>query len=281
MNLLAKESKKQNAIVVFPSDNELAIFQERLKSYSGLKENSPKYGYLDAIEELVPLEREDRIGRLLELEPLESQELAALDLELWHTGNEDELRSEINNLDEFLKSFQEYPDMRVLDRYIGEYLCLVRIKVRKEIVEILLEYDPVKEIDRRPKPTFESPREISIPISEFPEIESPPDNNCGVLVIDSGVQTITVDLFPGTNLRKKGTLQKGEIKISSKTWTYDGKSMYVVVACNRKWAREYDVESQRYALVVSISHSDAKVNLYNSLQAEIQNRVRSRTRIRQ
>ena len=72
------------------------------------------------------------------------------------------MRNEINKLDEFLKTFQEYPDMQVLDRYIGEYLCLVRIKVRQEIVEILLDYDPVKEIDRRPKPTFESPREIAL-----------------------------------------------------------------------------------------------------------------------
>ena len=93
-------------------------------------------------------------------------------------------------------------------------------------------------------------------------------------------KSITVDLFPGTNLRKKGTLQKGEIKISSKNWKYDGKSMYAVVACNRKWTREDDVSSQRYALVVSISHSDTQVNLYNSLQAEVTNRIRPRTRIR-
>ena len=93
-------------------------------------------------------------------------------------------------------------------------------------------------------------------------------------------KSITVDLFPGTNLRKKGTLQKGEIKISSSNWKYDSKPMYVVVACNRKWARESDIVSQRYALVVSINHSDAQVNLYNSLQAEITNRTRQRTRIR-
>lgn len=93
-------------------------------------------------------------------------------------------------------------------------------------------------------------------------------------------RSITVDLLPGITLRKKGTLQKGEIKISSKNWKYDGKPMYVVVACNRKWAREGEVDSQRYALVVSISHSDTQVNLYNSLQAEIKNRIRPRIRNR-
>ncbi|GAB4542109.1 MAG: S8 family peptidase [Pleurocapsa sp.] len=188
LNLLAKESKKQNAIVVFSSDDELAIFKDKLESYSGIKEDSPEYAYLDAIEEIVPLEPVDRIGRLLELEPLESQKLAALDLELWHTGDVSEMRTYIDNLDEFLKDWSEYPGMEVTDKYIGEYLCLVRIKVRPEIVEILLAEDEVKEIDRRPKPTFESPREINIPISNFAETELPPHTNCGVLVIDSGVQ---------------------------------------------------------------------------------------------
>lgn len=93
-------------------------------------------------------------------------------------------------------------------------------------------------------------------------------------------KSITVDLFPGINLRKKGTLQKGEIKISSSNWKYDGNPMYVVVACNRKWAREDDINSQRYALVVSVSHSDAQVNLYNQLQAQVQNKITQRVRIR-
>ena len=189
LNLLAKESKKQNAIVVFPSDDELAIFQEKLKSYSGIKENSPEYAYLDAIEEIVPLEPEDRTGRLLKLEPLKKSELAALDLELWHTGDTSEMRDYIDNLDAFLKEWsEEYPDMEVADRYIGEYICLVRIKVRPEIVDILLAEDEVKEIDRRPKPTFELPREINTPLSDLPETKSPPITNCGILVIDSGVQ---------------------------------------------------------------------------------------------
>lgn len=188
LNLLAKESKRQNAIVVFPSDSDLNKFKEKLESYSSLKENTPQYSYLDAIETLVPLEPEDRIGRLLELEPLESGEIAALDLELWHTGDINEMQVYINNLDEFLKDFAEYPGMQVTDRYIGEYICLVRIKVRQEIVEILLAEDEVKEIDRRPKPAFESPIEINTSISDFPETKSPPDTNCGVLVIDSGVQ---------------------------------------------------------------------------------------------
>ncbi|WPF87207.1 S8 family peptidase [Cyanobacterium aponinum AL20118] len=188
LNLVAKEPKSKLAIIVFSSDDNFKTFQEKLKAYSGEIKNSPEYGYLDDIEDLVPLEPEDRIGRLLELEPLKTGELVPLDLELWHTGNNKEMTDYIDNLDEFLKTWQEYPDMKVTDKYIGEYICIARIKIRQEILDILLAEEVVKEIDRRPKPAFESPQEINIPVSEFPDVISPPLNNAGVLVIDSGVQ---------------------------------------------------------------------------------------------
>jgi hypothetical protein len=62
LNLLACEPNK--AIVVFSSDNQLTEFKRRLENYSQIQEGH-KYEYLGAIDELVPLEREDRIGRLL------------------------------------------------------------------------------------------------------------------------------------------------------------------------------------------------------------------------
>ncbi|WP_223277984.1 hypothetical protein [Nostoc sp. 'Peltigera membranacea cyanobiont' 232] len=84
LNVLAREPNK--AIVVFSSDNELAEFKKRLENYSQIKDG-PKYEHLGAIDELVPLEPEDRIGRLLDINRVQPGELAALDLELWHTGN--------------------------------------------------------------------------------------------------------------------------------------------------------------------------------------------------
>jgi hypothetical protein len=77
--------------------------------------------------------------------------------------------------------------MRVSDRYIGEYLCIARVKVTDEILSLLLEEELVKEISRRPKPAFESPADYNVPLSKLPEVVAPPEQNCGVLVIDSGV----------------------------------------------------------------------------------------------
>jgi hypothetical protein len=78
--------------------------------------------------------------------------------------------------------------MRMSDRYIGDYLCIARIKVTHDVLELLLQEEIVKEIDRRPKPAFESTADYNLPISSFPEVIPPPEDHCGVLVIDSGVQ---------------------------------------------------------------------------------------------
>ncbi|MDJ1179070.1 S8 family peptidase [Roseofilum sp. BLCC_M91] len=185
LNLLAKEPKEKQAIVVFADDNRLTEFQKKLESYAGT-DGSP--GYLDDIKELVPLEPEDRIGALLKRDPLEPGSVIPLDMELWHTGNKKELQSYIDEVDNFLRDIQLGLGMRVSDRYIGEYICNVRILVNSDILELLLQEYQVKEIDRRPKPAFESPAEYNIPVSDLPEISSPPEEATGILVIDSGVQ---------------------------------------------------------------------------------------------
>lgn len=186
LNLLACETNK--AIVVFSSDNQLTEFKRRLENYSQIQEG-PKYEYLGAIDELVPLEREDRIGRLLQLKPVQLGELAALDLELWHTGDRTEMRKYLDDIAEVLESLaSDTAPMRMSDRYIGEYLCIARIKVTHEVLELLLEEKIVKEIDRPPQPAFERTADYNLPISDFPEVVAPPEDNCGILVIDSGVQ---------------------------------------------------------------------------------------------
>lgn len=89
---------------------------------------------------------------------------------------------------------------------------------------------------------------------------------------------ISVNLSPGSNLRKKGTLQKGQAAISSRATGYDQSPLYLVVSCNRKWAKQGEVDMQRYALVVSINHSNPEVNIYNQIRLKTQ--VAQRVRIR-
>jgi hypothetical protein len=213
LDILAFEPDK--AIVVFSSDLELKEFRRRLENYSQIIEGN-KYDYLDAIDELVPLEREDRIGRLLELKPVQLGELVALDLELWHTGDRKEMKASLEHIAETLEFFSDTVPMRMSDNYVGEYLCIARIKVTYEVLEFLLELETVKEIDRPPQPAFERTADYNLPLSSFPEVISPPEENCGILVIDSGVQSGhpliapvlgEADVFsdPGQQLIKGGT----------------------------------------------------------------------------
>jgi hypothetical protein len=188
LTLLAQEPSANKAVVVFSSDAELTELRNRLKSYGGVVAGAQN-DYLDAVEELAALEPSDRTGRLLQLEPLTSTELAALDLEFWHTGDRAEMQKYIDQLKADLIS-RSTPQVScaLTDFYLGDYLCIVRIKVNQEILTELLTEAIVKEIDRRPKVEFEVRSDFNPPLSEIPEVIAPDSNACGILVIDSGVQ---------------------------------------------------------------------------------------------
>lgn len=187
LTLVGREPAANKAIVVFASDEELSEFSNRLENYSGIKTDH-KYDYLDAIEELVPLEPQDRLGRLLQLEPLQAGEIAALDLELWHTGDRQEMQKYIDQIRQRLQErSNDAETFRLTDFYIGDYLCVARIKVNQAILNELLNELIVKEVDRRPKVAFERRADYNLSLTELPEVISPPKNCCGILVIDSGV----------------------------------------------------------------------------------------------
>jgi hypothetical protein len=91
--------------------------------------------------------------------------------------------------------------------------------------------------------------------------------------------TCQLDLKPGSSIRKKGTLQRGQIKISNQATKFD-RPLYLVVSSNRKWARQEDIKLQRYSLVVSLTHTNEEVKVYHQIQTKIQERSRQKLRIR-
>lgn len=88
---------------------------------------------------------------------------------------------------------------------------------------------------------------------------------------------VSVNILPGSNLRKKGCIQQGQVKISSQAKGYD-QPLYLVVSCSRKWAKQGEINMQRYALIVTIDHSDPEVDLYN--QIKLRTQIAQRIRIR-
>lgn len=189
LTILGKEPKAKKAIVVFSSDLELNDFTSRLEQYSGIRQGA-EYAYLDAIESICPLEPEDRIGRLLELEPLREDLIAPLDLELWHTGDLSEMNKYLSDIRDVLKDISTQKNtFEMTDKYVGSYLCIARIKINREVLDLLLNEDIVKQINRRPKPAFENRYEYNPSLSSLADPLPPDPNNCGIAVIDSGVQT--------------------------------------------------------------------------------------------
>ncbi|MEA5515513.1 peptidase S8, partial [Nodularia sp. UHCC 0506] len=87
---------------------------------------------------------------------------------------------------------------------------------------------------------------------------------------------------PKPTRRKKGTVQRGQIELTKQAKKYNNLPMTLVVSCNRKWANPDEIELQRYALVVSITHSDPQVNLYNRVKLQVEQidqRERNRARV--
>lgn len=178
LHLLAKEGK--NAIVVFPDEQTLNSLRNRLREYT---RRDKKHSHLGSIEEILELTPQDRVGRKLREKPLESGEIAALDIELWHSGNNQECRQKIDEVTRLLRG----QGLRVTDQWVGESLCLIRATVNQTTLNALVEIDYVKEIDRRSAPTFEMTDVFRLDLSQV-DFEQPPQGNLvGVLVIDSGV----------------------------------------------------------------------------------------------
>ncbi len=86
-----------------------------------------------------------------------------------------------------------------------------------------------------------------------------------------------VDFEPKINLRSRSTLQRGLKRVGASTWEYDGGPLILAVSCLRRWAPP-ELEAQRYAVVVSLKHSDPDARLHAPLQARLRGRARARIR---
>ncbi|RCV63862.1 Serine protease, subtilisin family [Methanophagales archaeon] len=92
-------------------------------------------------------------------------------------------------------------------------------------------------------------------------------------IVPPSLERNKIDLVPGVNLAKKGTVQK-------RMWIIDrapkdtDESLKLVVICNDKWIND-DTYRQRYAVVVIVEQRE-NVRLYN----RVREMIRLRTRIR-
>jgi hypothetical protein len=81
---------------------------------------------------------------------------------------------------------------------------------------------------------------------------------------------------PKPSIREGGTLQKGTFTMRRAPQTDYGDTYYLVVRCEKKWARD-EHGPQRYAVVVTIDHT-AEIDLYNRIRERVQAAIRVRAR---
>ena len=176
------ERTPERAIVVFPDEPAVSELQHRLRQHAGMEDGS-KYTYLASIEEIATLEAADRLGSNLQSNPLEKEELALLDLSLWHPGDQELAHQWIDEIIEFINK----QGGKCTDKWVGKDLCLLRIHVDAHTVTKLLEQDVVRTLERRPRPAFDMRELVQLGRMEI-KIEGEPDEDAvGIVVIDSGV----------------------------------------------------------------------------------------------
>lgn len=181
--LLAIESDK--ALVVSTEDGAFTELKRRLASYQSDGANGPKYGELDAIESLSVIQSEDRVGARLKANPLREGEIVPLDVELWHWDTQETCLRRIQELRAALSA----PGMGVPDHWIGDGICIARIKTDKTQLTKILEWDAIRQIDRRPSPALSLADYFHLTASDVvpqPLVE----DAVGILILDSGVASL-------------------------------------------------------------------------------------------
>ncbi|NVL89523.1 MAG: S8 family peptidase [Desulfobacterales bacterium] len=158
------------------------------KAVEALFQNSQKPPYaslFDAILKVREYGPEDRKGKLLQEATLESTKEYALDLELWHPGDTNVARQSLSQVETFISQ----QGGRVVDRYIGTSVCLARVIVQGNIIDQLLQLEPVAKLDLPPRPTLTVAEVSRLTLEDFPPITRPPSEAPRVCVLDSGIAT--------------------------------------------------------------------------------------------
>lgn len=184
IEVISPSPDKKGFWIVFAGDKALTEFSKKLKDYS---EERKRLYFFNAIENLMDIPPEEKIGKQLKQTPLGKTEAAFLDVEIW--------RMERQKLDQFidgnknfagLKTFIEEKQGRITDKLITKNFCLLRVQMNEELFREMIRFKEISSIDRPPKP-YITVSALNIPKEELSVGSPPSDNAIGILVTDSGI----------------------------------------------------------------------------------------------
>lgn len=176
IEVISPSPDKKGYWIVFAEDEELSEFKRKLK----LHVQKDKYQFMYAIDNLLDIPPEDKVGESLQREPFIIGELLPLNLELWRM--EDTI---LNTFIDELSDIFDHKGGEITDLMTTRNFCLLRIKVNHILYTDLLQMAEVRNIERIPKIKIETI--LNQDLEDLDVGNIPSDDATGILIVDSGI----------------------------------------------------------------------------------------------
>lgn len=185
--LLLLDEEKDKKIVVLSQDN-LRSLNEKARQYTETPHSDqrhPRNNWLAALtDDMELIQPADRQGWRLRNAKIETENFYRLDIELRRVIDSAERDRLIGKLTDYV----EQNGGRILDKYVKNLLCMVRILILGQYVDPLLGDDNIRLIDLPPEPTLRPFEAMRTSLDRFSHsMSTPPENAPGLCVIDSGI----------------------------------------------------------------------------------------------
>ena len=158
---------------------DLQKLTEKLTKYGQESRYKNFFNIVESFERIPP---EDKIGEKLAERPLEDNEIAYLDVELWRMETP-RLRKVLTGIEDFISK----KGGEVTDRIITQSFCLMRVKIDKAILNELLSFPEVSRVDRPPRPAYFRPSELRISLDKVDTGSRPDPGDPAIIILDSGI----------------------------------------------------------------------------------------------
>lgn len=179
LQVLSIAENKKGYWVVFSTDEELELFQTKIKAHS---DGTHKYDFFNAIENFGEIPIEKKIGAKLKKTPL-TDNSEFVDIELWKMINPAKTKDFITQLG---STYTDIASFKITDKLISKSLVLLRVKLTKTVFDEIIQLKEIARVERPSLQKFSPFEYTNIDVSEI-EVNSPDENAAGILVIDSGV----------------------------------------------------------------------------------------------
>lgn len=205
VGLIPVSIEPDRAVIAFRTEMDLTEFKAAVQTYRQGPRVNPRTGELrkstrwDKLEYIDPdsmmlWSRRERIGTRLKQDIGEAgtdtvpATRYTVDVELWHRGTRELAASSVQEVENLIGQMTE-GEHGVLDRYIGDDICLLRLAVSGDVLSRLLDLTVVAEVEYPPQPQFDPIAAAQVTPRDFPTPVRPAPNGPRVCVVDSGTTT--------------------------------------------------------------------------------------------